>query len=175
MGDAAESWHEVADAFDQRYAGIMEDQWAAATPCDQWTVRDLVDHVTTVQLMMSQLVGAATEAGADWPAVRDGMAAVLAKPDALEGTSTHPRLGEGPKVQWLTIATNDMLIHTWDLARSIGADETLPADAVTGCQAFLERLPHSVLRKSGRYVDAVEIPDDADAQTKLLAFAGRRV
>ena len=87
MSGAIASWYEVADAFDQRYAGIMEDQWAAATPCDQWTVRDLVDHVTTVQLLMSQLVGATTEPGADWPAVRDGMAVVLAKPDALEGTS----------------------------------------------------------------------------------------
>jgi uncharacterized protein (TIGR03086 family) len=80
----------------------------------------------------------------------------------------------GPRVQWLTIATNDMLIHTWDLARSIGADETLPAHAVTGCQAFLEQLPHSILRESGRYDDAIEV-EDTDAQTKLLAFAGRRV
>ena len=82
--------------------------------------------MVSVQLAMSQLVGATTEDGADWPTTRDGMAAVLARPAALEGTSTHPRLGEGPKVHWLTIATNDMLIHTWDLARSIGADETLP-------------------------------------------------
>jgi uncharacterized protein (TIGR03086 family) len=123
---------------------------------------------------MSQLVGATTEAGADWPAVRDGMAAVLAKPDALEGTSVHPRLGEGPKVRWVSIATNDMLIHTWDLARSIGADESPPAEEVLACQAFLEQLPHSILRESGRYVAEVEVPEDADAQTKLLAFAGRR-
>jgi len=123
---------------------------------------------------MSRLVGATTDAGADWPAVRDGMAAVLAKPDALAGTSNHPRLGAGPKVQWLTIATNDLLIHTWDLARAIGADEALPDEQVAACQAFLEQLPTSILRESGRYVDAVPVPDDSDAQTRLLAFAGRR-
>src|SRR4051794_28460822 len=104
MSDPIESWLTVANAFDERYVAVKEDQWTSPTPCDDWTVRDLVDHVETVQLMMSQLVGATTEAGADWPKVRDGMTAVLAKPDALEGTSTHPRLGEGPKVQWLTIA-----------------------------------------------------------------------
>jgi len=98
MSDPVESWRRVAGRFGTRYGAIKEDQWANPTPCEQWTVRDLVDHVTTVQLLMSQLVGATTEEGADWPAVRDGMAAALAKPDALEGTSVHPRLGDGPKV-----------------------------------------------------------------------------
>jgi len=67
-----------------------------------------------------------------------------------------------------------MLIHTWDLARAIGVDEALPGEEVAACQAFLEQLPHSILRESGRYVDAVQVSDDADPQTKLLAFAGRR-
>ncbi len=174
MSSPIESWQAVTRAFDQRYDAIEDDQWDGPTPCDQWSVRDLVDHVATVQLTMSQLVGATTGDGADWPAARDGMEAILAEPDALEGTSTHPRLGEGPKGQWLTIATNDMLIHTWDLARAIGADDVLPAEQVGDCQAFLEQLPHSILRESGRYVDAVEVPGDADAQTRLLAFAGRR-
>src|SRR5215211_7940689 len=119
MADPIESWREVAASFDKRYAAIAPEQLDAPRPCDEWKVRDLVDHVVAVQLLMSQLIGATTEAGADWPAVRDGMTAVLSKPDALEGTSIHPRLGEGPKLQWLAIATNDMLIHTWDLSRAI--------------------------------------------------------
>ena len=174
MSDPIESWRTVAAHFGQRYDAIGEGQWTSPTPCDEWTVRDLVDHVTGVQFRMSRLVGATTEEGADWPGVRDGMAAVLAKPDALQGTSTHPVLGEAPKVQWLTVATNDLLLHTWDLARAIGADEALPGEEVAACQEWLEQLPHSILRESGRYVDAVEVPDDADAQTTLLAFSGRR-
>ena len=173
MSDPIESWRKVAAGFDKRYAAVAPGQLGSPTPCAEWTVRDLVDHVAGVQLRMSRLVGATTEDGADWPAVRDGMTAVLSRPDALEGTSIHPQLGEAPKVQWLTIATNDMLIHTWDLSRAIGADEALSAEEVAACQSFLEQLPHSILRESGRYAGALEVPDDADAQTKLLAFAGR--
>jgi hypothetical protein len=67
-----------------------------------------------------------------------------------------------------------MLIHTRDLSRALGVDEALPAEEVTACQAFLEQLPYSILRESGRYTEEVMVPDGADAQTKLLAFAGRR-
>ena len=77
-------------------------------------------------------------------------------------------------MQWLTIATNDMLIHTWDLARAIGADEALPAGE-GGLSGFPRAATALDPARSGRYVDAVQVPDDPDAQTKLLAFAGRRV
>ena len=47
-------------------------------------------------------------------------------------TTTLGQLGRRFTEQGLNvgIVTNDLLVHTWDLARSIGADETLPPDAV---------------------------------------------
>jgi uncharacterized protein (TIGR03086 family) len=70
------------------------------------------------------------------------------------------------------IYTGDVFLHRWDLARATGQDETLDAHK---CAAMLEgMLPlDEVLRASGQYGPRVDVPDDADVQTKLLAFVGR--
>ena len=65
-----------------------------------------------------------------------------------------------------------MFLHRWDLARATGQDETLDADK---CAVMFEgMLPmDEMLRESGQYGPHVVVPDDADVQTKLLAFIGR--
>ena len=66
----------------------------------------------------------------------------------------------------------DILVHTWDLARATGLDETLDADEVHSMYEGM--LPmDEVLRQSGHYGPRVDVPDDADEQTKLIAFTGR--
>jgi putative colanic acid biosynthesis acetyltransferase WcaF len=70
------------------------------------------------------------------------------------------------------IATTDILVHTWDLARATGLDETLDPDEVAGLLAGMEPMDEA-LRTSGHYGPRVEIADDADEQSKLLAFLGR--
>jgi uncharacterized protein (TIGR03086 family) len=70
------------------------------------------------------------------------------------------------------IYTGDVFLHRWDLARATGQDETLDPDK---CAAMLEgMLPmDEALRQSGQYGPRVHVTDDADVQTKLLAFIGR--
>jgi uncharacterized protein (TIGR03086 family) len=65
-----------------------------------------------------------------------------------------------------------VFLHRWDLARATGQDETLDPDK---CAEMLEgMLPmDDALRQSGHFGPRVEVPDDADVQTKLLAFIGR--
>jgi uncharacterized protein (TIGR03086 family) len=70
------------------------------------------------------------------------------------------------------IATNDVFMHTWDLARATGQDETLDPDLVHELHVSMEPLDQ-MLRESGHYGPRVEVPDDADEQTKLIAFIGR--
>src|SRR5207342_546189 len=84
-----------------------------------------------------------------------------------------PHLGTMPLGQAVDmIYTGDVFLHRWDLARATGQDETLDPDK---CAAMLEgMLPmDEVLRQSGQYGPRVHVPDDADVQTKLLAFIGR--
>jgi uncharacterized protein (TIGR03086 family) len=75
------------------------------------------------------------------------------------------------------ICTPDVLIHTWDLARAAGLDEVLDPGEVARNVAGVEAMDPTVeeaMRDSGHYGPRVEVPADADAQTRLLAFMGRR-
>jgi uncharacterized protein (TIGR03086 family) len=64
-------------------------------------------------------------------------------------------------------------VHTWDVARATGLDETLDADEVHRMFSAMEPLDE-VLRASGHFGPRVPVPDDADEQTKLIAFTGRQ-
>ena len=69
--------------------------------------------------------------------------------------------------------TGDVLVHTWDLARATGLDETLDPDEVHRMLTEMEPLD-AALRKSGHFGPRVEVPADADEQTRLIAFLGRQ-
>jgi uncharacterized protein (TIGR03086 family) len=168
-------WRETAEAFDQRLQTVG-DQWEAGTPCDGWSVKDLVAHAVGVQQMVAGgVLGAQLDEGADWGAVRDGITSALEDPSVLDGEVPQGPFGPMPKSMMLGIATSDLLIHTWDLARAIGADESLPAGPVEAAYMGLQRMPEQALRSDGRFSPAIEVADDADTQSKLLGFAGRQV
>jgi uncharacterized protein (TIGR03086 family) len=67
----------------------------------------------------------------------------------------------------------DVLIHGWDIAKSTGQSTALPADLVDACWAVVEP-QKEMLTASGAFGTTVEVDDDADAQTRLLAVLGRR-
>ena len=64
-----------------------------------------------------------------------------------------------------------MLVHTWDLARATGQDETLDADEVH--RMFVAMQPADEMIRGEHFGPKVPVPEDADEQTKLLAFVGR--
>ena len=70
------------------------------------------------------------------------------------------------------LVTGDVLIHTWDLARSAKLDERLDAGLVSEMLVGMQPIDE-LLRGSGHYGPKVEVPDDADEQTRLIAFTGR--
>ena len=70
------------------------------------------------------------------------------------------------------IYTGDVFMHRWDLARATGQDETLdPEKAAVMLEGMLPM--DEMLRQSGQYGPRVEVPDDADPTTRLMAFVGR--
>ena len=69
--------------------------------------------------------------------------------------------------------TADLLVHTWDLARAVGLDEQLDPDEVRRAYAVME--PNDeMMRQGSAFGPRIEVPDDADEQTRLIAFTGRR-
>jgi uncharacterized protein (TIGR03086 family) len=171
--DLIEQWHRTAEAFDLRHEAITDEQWDDATPCSEWDVRQVVDHVVSAQSRFGPLLGADIPEGAAWSEVRDAMAAALADDSVLSRTVEVPGFGDLSGRQILEICTYDLLIHTWDLARAIGADDTLPPEVVAACHRWLQGLPQEILR-SGRFSDPVDLEAEADEQARMLAFAGRK-
>lgn len=167
-------WKSAASAFDQRYQAIGE-QWETATPCSEWNVRALVDHAVGVQAQFAGgMVGADIAEGAGWPDVHQAILAALETEGVLDGTAQGP-MGEAPKTMMFGIATSDLLVHAWDVARGLGIDETLPAEAVTACYMGMQKMPPAMMRAPERFGAEVEVADDADEQTKFIAFCGRQV
>jgi hypothetical protein len=68
--------------------------------------------------------------------------------------------------------TRDVLVHAWDLARAVGADDRLDPQ---WCEQFYPALPSnpSALSVSGMFDAPVAVDDQIDMQSKLLARLGR--
>ncbi len=183
MNDILERWKGLTEAFGQRLDAVQDDQWDSSTPCADFTVRQLVSHAIDVQRVVPKALGASgaidTPNGDDlkatWKAVRDAALEACSAEGALAKEMDSPLGGKMPAGQFFGgPASGDLLIHTWDLSRAIGADETLPEDACQAALGFLQAVPAEFIRQPGRFDDAIEPPAGADAQTQLLCFTGRQ-
>lgn len=177
MSGPIDAWRPVADKWTEVYARIGDADWEKETPCNEWTVRGLVDHTLQWQATGGAMLGAATSPGNDWETIREAYATHLSDPSNLAGTVDD--FGGIPKEQLTGFLIGDLLIHSWDLARSIGADEVLPPGAVEATMAGLHHVPPELLRGhnplgQAMMGPAVEISDDAGIQDRMLAFSGRR-
>src|SRR3954470_2038662 len=175
--------------FARRLREIAPGDWDRPTPCEGWTVRDLVVHVAVGQRMAALLVrgGSREEAEAlfdgatlpddvlgEFDAGADEQAAAFAEPGAMERTTAHPA-GDFPAAVLLGLRITDETMHTWDLARAIGADETLSQDLVAHVWASVEPIA-PVLAASGRFGEGASggVGEQAPLQTRLLDATGRR-
>jgi uncharacterized protein (TIGR03086 family) len=174
------------DDFGRRVAEIHPNQWHAPTPCTEWDVRDLVNHLVVELLWVPPLLAGATlvevgdrfdgdQLGEDpleaWEDVSAAATAAFAAPGSLEQT-VHLSYGDRRAAGYGWELTADLLIHAWDLARAIGVDETLDPELV---RTVHDRMaPHAdELVASGYFAAPVPVADDADLQTRLLAIYGR--
>lgn len=159
---------------------IRPGQLASPTPCTEWSVQQVIDHlVGGTEYLLSAAQGRApaqhaNATAADYRCGVDDVLAALSLPGALERNCISPLGFEWPVSQAVAGTFMDVLIHTWDLARATGQDETLDAVLVDACTAmFLPDMP-KLGRETGIVGPAVEVGDDASAQVRLLAAMGRR-
>jgi uncharacterized protein (TIGR03086 family) len=177
---AADEHRTVAAGFTQRVLGTTD--WDAPAPVDGWVARDVVDHlVTWLPAFLDghgvQGVGPGGRSAADdpvgaWTAHVQSVQALLDGPGAAQ-VLDDPHMGTmavGDLVNM--IYTADVFMHTWDLARATGQDETLDPDRCAAMLPGMEQMEEAI-RNSGQYGPRVEVPADADVQTRLLGFIGR--
>src|SRR5438477_10147734 len=136
MAGAIELYRRAVEGFGQQVMAIGPDDWGRATPCSEWSVRDLVRHLVYEELWAPPLLAGATIAevgdrfegdilGADPQAAwKEAAAAALdaVTADSLSRT-VHLSFGDFPGSEYLGQLTADHVIHAWDLARGLGADD----------------------------------------------------
>lgn len=165
-------WQQAAAKWSEVAGQITDADWEKPTPCDGWSVRELVDHAMHGQAVGGAQIGAGTTSGESWETIQPALEAAFQDPANLEGPAEG--FGGMPKQGVAGLVIGDLLVHTWDLARSIGADDTLPETAVESTLMGLQRLPDEMLRGDKMFGPPVEVPEGASVQDQLIGFVGRQ-
>ncbi|MCU1390437.1 MAG: hypothetical protein JWL72_3775, partial [Ilumatobacteraceae bacterium] len=179
----AERYRRVASGFTRRVSDVHGDAWLLPAPCEGWVALDVVRHlVDWVPSFIADGTGVALPVGpavdtdpvAAWLTMSDGIQALLDDPEHADLIFDHPMVGRHRVDEAvMTFILSDILIHTWDLARATGLDETLDPAEVAGMFDGIHEADE-MLRQSGHYGPKVEVGADADVQTRLIAFLGRQ-
>ncbi|OBG29976.1 TIGR03086 family metal-binding protein [Mycobacterium sp. E3198] len=169
------------EAFADVLARVSPDQLGAPTPCSEWTIGDLIDHV----IGGNERVG--IWSGGDEPPARPGdvVAAHRASADAAQeifagpdGMSTMFKLpfGDVPGQVFVGMRTSDVLTHAWDLAfathQSTDLDPELATEQLAAARVFVR----PEFRGPGRpFGHEQSCSDDRPPADRLAAFMGRKV
>jgi uncharacterized protein (TIGR03086 family) len=171
---------------DRLVAGVGDDDWHRPTPCDDWDVRQVVNHVVSGNFWVKPLMTGVTidEVGdrldgdllGDDPVAAYRRSADEAGAAFLaDGAMDEPALvsyGPVPGSVYASHRFIDVLVHGWDIAVGAGLDTTLRGDLVDACLEVV--LPEAdELAASGAFGSDHEVPEDASPQVRLLALLGR--
>lgn len=180
--------HDLYSAADDRLREVLDavTDWDAATPCKGWVARDVVAHLVETE---RQFLGEHADLGDD-AGVADGEGAPLADP--ADAWSTHAdrvraALADsalaateyagffGPSTLGYTFRTFyvfDVLVHRWDLAQAAGVTTAWDDGELDLLDAATAEMGEAI-RMEGVCGPAVEVPADADRQTRMLGYLGR--
>jgi len=184
--DVEELHAECAAVFVERVRLVRDGQWTLPTPCTEWTVRQLVNHMVAEQLWTPPMMAgeriadvgdrfAGDVLGADPVATteRAAKAAVRAAAEPVRaGRTVYLSFGDTPAGEYAMQLAADHLVHAWDLSAAIGAGRVLPPGLVEQIAGwFTER---EVWYRQGGVIDERPAADDCgDRQRGLLIAFGR--
>lgn len=178
----AEEWHEVGGGFTARVDAVSAAAWDQPAPVAGWAARDVVRHLVEwfpgflesgsgVRLEVPTSVD--DDPAAAWHELERGVSALLADPETPTKVLSNRHIGDVPLDRAVSqFFTADVFMHTWDLARATGQDDRLDPDRCAAMLAGMEPI-EDAMRASGQYGPRVEVPADADVQTRMLGFIGR--
>ena len=184
--DVRELHRRALAEFGERVHRVGDTAWSDPTPCTEWAVRDLVNHLVSEQRWAVPLLAGATlqEVGDrfDGDVLGDDPVgawdeAALEAAEAVAGVdldrTVHLSYGDVAASSYVFEMAADALVHAWDLARAVGADTALDPELVT--TVYDTMAPRAGdLAASGLFAPPVPVAGDADPQTRLLAITGRR-
>jgi uncharacterized protein (TIGR03086 family) len=157
--------------------------WDRPSPCDAWDARGVLEHVIGFHdVLLLRPLGAKPDRPRNdperrWQLTFERLREVLSQDGLFERVVEVPPVGTNPAMRLdarrlVPRLSQDVLVHTWDLARAIGADHQLDP---RWCALFFEQLPADpvALKRFGMFAPPIPVDDAADIQTRLLARLGR--
>lgn len=160
---------------------VRVDDWAAPSPCAEWTARDIVAHLT--QWYPESLREADIDLGlrhdahhnptAAWGELVTAVRELLDDPElTARQFPAGPHTGQTVAELTSGLFVPDVFMHTWDLARSQGNEVALDEDFarrnLTGLRSLGEQL-----RQGGQFGPARPVSGQAPAGEQLMAYVGR--
>lgn len=176
--------------FDKRMHLIGSDDWSKPTPCADWDVRTLVNHLVYEVSWVPALLEGQTiaEIGdrfegdllgddplAAWHEASSHASQALHPHDHDPGVldrTVHLSYGDSTARDYVAELMGDLAVHSWDLARGIGGDDALDTLLVDDLLMRFEP-KRDRLAASGLFGAPVDVAPDAPPQTRLLAMVGR--
>lgn len=185
--DLLEAHTAASDGLDRLIGRIGAADWNAPTPCTEWTVRDLLNHLVAEQLWVPVLLAGATiedigdrydgDVLGDAPVGRWQVAATAAR-EALQRSGAsemdvHLSRGLTPATDYVWELALDLAVHGWDLARGLGTEMPIdPRLAEALLAVFDDRAQH--WRKWGTFGTPVAVEPGVGPSAKLIALLGRQ-
>ena len=166
--------------------GIPAGRWHAATPCEGWDTRALLNHVVSGNLWAAELAAGTTiesvggrldgdvlgpDPARSYATSAKAAAAAFLRPGALDAPCAVS-YGPVPGSVYAGHRFIDVFIHGWDLATATGQDTALDPDLMEACRQIIE--PQlELFRAAGALAAELPVPPDATPQTRFLAMLGR--
>jgi uncharacterized protein (TIGR03086 family) len=184
--------HPATQRVGEIVRGVSDEQLTAATPCPDYTLGDLLDHVNglsvafTAAARKETLPGAqsgpsadAGRLGDDWrdriPQLLDGLADAWQQPEAWTGMTQAGPVELPGEVAGL-VALNEVVLHGWDVAVASGQPFDLDEASLQAAHDFVAQFsgPGHEEDRAGGFGPEVDVPADAPLLDRLLGMAGRQ-
>lgn len=170
------------DVFAGVLANVRPDQLDAPTPCAEWTVRDLIEHVLGGNERVVQWAGSSEQPPArpDNPidahrATAAAAQGVFAAPGGMDTVFELP-FGQVPGQVFIGMRTTDVLTHAWDLATATGQPRDLdPELATTQLTRIRDGIPPQFRGPGMPFGEEQPCPPGGSPTDQLAAFLGRKV
>ena len=176
----------LATDFEQLITGVRPDQWTAPTPCTEWNVRSLVNHVVRGnRLFATALRGEPSPPAEPSDVLGDDpvaafrlasaeMLEALRQPGAMQRTVTVP-FGTVPVGLAVHLRNTELLVHGWDLARATGQPTRFPEEVAEQEIQFSRGALGQIPPGRTPFGAPQPVADDAPAIDRLAALLGRQV
>ncbi|MBX7161348.1 MAG: TIGR03086 family protein [Acidimicrobiia bacterium] len=186
--DIIESMDATVGVASAVIANVGSDQLGASTPCTDWDVRALLNHLiggaymvrdlgrdgqVDLAAMADDFVGSDPQAA--WAEASREATEAWRGDGVLAKTVTMPWGAQLPAPAALTILRNDLFQHSWDLARATGQSTDLDADVAADVWAAIQENPAGIdpFRQMGLFGPAVEVAGDAPLADRVAGYFGR--